>query len=259
MADAQQKSPRLEPPPQGWLEDLPLRGAPLSGTPDGQDEINHLDEWYLEFSMASDLPRGIAAVLGAIAIAALLFLTGLPLLAYLDSGETWTLSLTLLPLAMFVPLAWFLFRLDFSVPRDRPVRFNRRQGKVFINHYAWTHNPFGKWGGGVKVWDWNTVQACVVRRLGASGEVVTQHYDLLLVSCKPGTTGSGRQLPAATRRRDHGAVRRPLGIVASLHGQGPARPSAAEHSQSEPGFFELPAVRHAMVCTHAGRPLGARA
>jgi hypothetical protein len=186
IEDAAQKTTRLQPPPDGWVQDLPMRQASLSGKPDGQDELNHLGDRYLEFSLTSSVPRGPLLVFGLIVFGAWLMLSSILLKSYLRSANTADLLMLLIPLFLF-PLGLFLVRLDLSLPRDRPVRFNRRRGKVYINHYTWSHNPFGKWGGGVKVWDWNTVQACIAHRIGASGEVITQRYDLLLVSCKPGT------------------------------------------------------------------------
>ena len=186
---AAQNAARLNPAPSGWIQDLPLREGPLSGEPDGQDELNHLDDRYLEFSVASDFPRGLMLVTGLVCLAPVLAFVVADVNDVILGRFSWdnTYVIVLLAGVVGMSIAAFLLRLDLSVPRDRPVRFNRRRGKVYINHYAWTHNPFGKWGGGVKVWDWNTVQACIAYRIGAAGEVVTQRYDLLLVSCKPGT------------------------------------------------------------------------
>ena len=52
-------SPRITPVHPQWAQDLVLRDAPPSGKADGWDELNHLDEVYLEFSTASNIPRGL--------------------------------------------------------------------------------------------------------------------------------------------------------------------------------------------------------
>jgi hypothetical protein len=93
----------------------------------------------------------------------------------------------LVAIAIGLGCAVFFLRLELRLPKDRPVRFNRRQGKVYANTYQWNHNPFGRWGGSVRVFDWNTLQAEITRQIGASGAVITQRYSLELVSCKPGT------------------------------------------------------------------------
>jgi hypothetical protein len=182
---AAQPGPRLLPPTPGWVEDLPLRQGPLSGKPDGWDEINCLDDNYLEWSMASELPRGVLAALGVVTLGFWVFLSILSLSMAIRSGQLWTLLLLGLA-TMLLLLTIFFLRLDLRLPKDRPIRFNRAQGKVYINHYEWNHNPFGRWGGGVKVLDWNTLQAQITYQVGASGEVITQRYSMELVTCKPG-------------------------------------------------------------------------
>jgi hypothetical protein len=196
MADAPLTTSRLTTPPHGWVQDLVLREGPLSGQPDGQDEINHLDDRYLEFSMASDLPRGISLLAGIVslclAISMVVFIfwigfdfTDFKKYSFLENAFFLSCALLLVGSVGWMTLQGF--RLDLQLPRDSPVRFNRHQAKVYINHFAWTHNPFAKWPSGVKVWDWDAVQACITYRVGASGTVISQRYDLLLVSCKPGT------------------------------------------------------------------------
>jgi hypothetical protein len=180
--------PRVLPPTPGWVQDLPLRDGPLSGKPDGWDEINCLNDKYLEWSMAEGLPRGIMLFVGSVCL--------LPLVLIIESlwndiarGTArwdWTYAPMPLVLAMLVAMLVFSLRLDLRLPKDRPIRFNRRQGKVYVNHYEWNHNPFGRWGGGVKVLDWNNLQAQITYQVGASGEVITQRYAMELVTCKPG-------------------------------------------------------------------------
>jgi hypothetical protein len=182
--------PRVVPKTAGWVEDLPLRESPLSGKPDGWDELNHLDEIYLEFSMASDIPRGLILVGGIACVVAVLIPVYIVVSSALHKGNLdFDVTAWILVAAVILGLAHavFLLRFDLRLPKDRPIRFNRKQGKVYANYYTWNHNPFGRWGGGVKVFDWNTLQAQITKQIGASGEVITQRYALELVSCKPGT------------------------------------------------------------------------
>ena len=88
-----------------------------------------------------------------------------------------------------VVLAFFLYgvwRFD-TAPRDLPVRFNRRNGKVYLNGYRTTFLPFGHRGPTAKVWDWNTVHAEVARVAAFTGKVYQVRYTLILSTCKPGT------------------------------------------------------------------------
>jgi len=127
--------------------------------------------------MASDILRGVFLFLGFVCAGSALFGVNIFLGTALNSNEFDALFF----ISMLVPLlvsmvALFFFRLDLRLPKDRPIRFNRHQGKVYANYYTWNHNPFGRWGGGVKVFDWNTLQAEVTRNIGASGEVIPQRY-----------------------------------------------------------------------------------
>lgn len=179
--------PRIRPPNPHWEQDLALRNSPPSGKADAWDELNHLDETYLEFSMTSDIPRGLALCLGLGAF--VVSLLGMDLLGSsdFDGIDIGTLLLVGLPALLATLVGIFFFRIDLRLPKDRPIRFNRHQGKVYANYYTWNHNPFGRWGGGVKVFNWSDLQAEITRYVGVSGEVITQRYSLELVACKPGT------------------------------------------------------------------------
>jgi hypothetical protein len=178
--------PRVSPPNPQWVQDLPLRESPNSGKADAWDELNHLDGAYLEFSLASDITRGVTLGLGAICLLAAFGIGELFISLASRSGQSWMWWSVIVP-GLLVPLAWFFLRFDLRLPKERPVRFNRRQGKVYANYYTWTHNPFGRWGGGVKVFDWDTLQAEITRQMGASGELITTRYAFELVACKHGT------------------------------------------------------------------------
>ncbi|SFK38145.1 hypothetical protein SAMN04487938_0547 [Lysobacter sp. cf310] len=165
-----------------------MRDAPPAGKADSWDELNHLDETYLEFSMASDIPRGPIFWCGIICLATGLFPGYLMSITWPARGfDIWMDGILIVPSLLIFCLAYFFLRFDLRLPKDRPVRFNRSQGKVYANHYTWNHNPFGRWGGGAKVFDWSTLQAEITRQIGASDEVVTERYALELVACKPGT------------------------------------------------------------------------
>jgi hypothetical protein len=182
-----ESTPRITPPNSQWEQNLPLRNSPASGKADAWDELNFLDASFLEFSLASNIPRGLVLSLGVVAFGFAFYTAYVPVSMALQSGEAWVLSL-LAGSMFFALIACFFFRFDLRLPKDRPVRFNRHQGKVYANYFIWNHNPFGRWGGGVKVFDWNTLQAEITKQIGASGTVVTQRYSLDLVVCKPGTS-----------------------------------------------------------------------
>jgi hypothetical protein len=179
--------PRVSPASSKWVQDLPLREALSSGKADAWDELNHLDETYLEFSMASDIPRGLMLFAGLVPLG-FGFVVLPDSISDVGKGQMdFLLGAVFLATFGLLALSVFALRFDLRLPKDRPIRFNRRQRKVYANYYIWNHNPFGRWGGGVKVFDWNNLQAEITRQVGASGEVITQRYSLELVLCKPGT------------------------------------------------------------------------
>jgi hypothetical protein len=181
-------APRINPPNSQWEQNLPLRNSQASGKADAWDELNQLGETYLEFSMTSNILRGLMLITGLIPLGFGIFLLGELGFDQVAGSEDGFWSLAFLLSACLLSLSVFVIRLDLRLPKDRPVRFNRRQGKVYANYYTWNHNPFGRWGGGAKVFDWNTLQAEITKQIGASGTVVTQRYSLDLVVCKPGTS-----------------------------------------------------------------------
>ena len=81
----------------------------------------------------------------------------------------------------------FALRLDLAPPRDEPIRFNRKRGKVYVTIFKHTWNPFAKWGAITKEFDWNTIQAEVTKFAGFNGKTYMVRYALILVSVKPGT------------------------------------------------------------------------
>jgi hypothetical protein len=158
------------------------REAPPSHKVDAWGELNHLDENYLEFSTASDIPRGVMLVLSLFCVGFIAFDLSLVVGSPNEDASVTGFVMLALPSLVLGLLGLFMLRLDLRLPRDRPVRFNRNTGKVYIHDYVWTHNPFGRWGGRMKVLDWNAVQARITQRVGASGELPTRRYDLELVS-----------------------------------------------------------------------------
>jgi len=176
--------PRIEPRTAQWEADLVLRDALPTGTADSWDELNHLDENYLEFSMTSDILRGLMIWLGLVGLASLIFVVSL-MWDDIVGGVVGGILVTAFAGVLLGPMCLFLLRFDLRLPKDRPVRFNRRRGKVYANTYTRNHNPFGRWQGGVNVFDWRALQAEVTKHVGVSGEIITQRYNLDLVVCKP--------------------------------------------------------------------------
>lgn len=164
---------------------MPAGSSPPSLQPDAWNELNHVDETYLAFSRASDIPRGIMLVVSLVPIVmGIVFITAMVIPSYQRGSDAAYEVVALAALAL-IAMGLFGLRFDLRLPKDLPIRFNRRQRKVYVTSYAWSANPFGRWRGGVEVYDWDTLDAEIVKQTGASGEVVTQRYSLQLVSRHP--------------------------------------------------------------------------
>ncbi|MRS16354.1 hypothetical protein GJV06_15825 [Enterobacteriaceae bacterium RIT691] len=89
-------------------------------------------------------------------------------------------------LSLFVIFSLFLlqFRMVFLVPRDQPIRFNRKRQKVYVFDYHRNHwNPWGKWPATVKVFDWADIHG----EIGHEADRYDQGFRLYCAVCKPGT------------------------------------------------------------------------
>jgi len=184
MSDQSQS--RFTPQNPNWHADLPERDAPDIEQPAIYSDLNYIDDTYLEYSRASVRSRGML-VLFSIP----LFLQAV-FLVWMFGGELikeFDWFSVFMPIAALGSIAFGIFglRLDLATPRDEPVRFNRKRGKVYVSEYKHTWNPFGHWGAVTKEYDWNTLQAEITREAGFNGKIYVVRYALILVSVKPGT------------------------------------------------------------------------
>ncbi|RPE75864.1 DUF6708 domain-containing protein [Vulcaniibacterium tengchongense] len=173
-----------------WYEDLPERDAPLDRAPKMvHGDVNAMDAICLEISRASTLMRGLGIAFGLVSVAGLIFFVVMICLVLFPLEPDLIVPLAISPLlaAMGVWIAFLLLKTDLSIPRDRPVRLNRTQRKVYVYEHAYGMNPFKKWPTTVKVFDWDTLQAELHRQAGFNGKAYIQRFSLWLVSCKPGT------------------------------------------------------------------------
>ncbi|MDK9583876.1 DUF6708 domain-containing protein [Lelliottia wanjuensis] len=70
------------------------------------------------------------------------------------------------------------------VPRDQPIRLNRKRQKIYLFDYHRNHwNPWGKWPATVKVFDWADIHG----EIGHESDRYDQGFRLYCAVCKPGT------------------------------------------------------------------------
>ena len=182
------KHSRYLPQHTNWYKDLPARDESDSEDPNIFDNLNHVDDTFLEISRSSSKLRGVMLFFGIplfpIAILLMIFASDVSSLVR-DLG--WLSVLFPISICGLLATGIHGIRLDTTTPRDEPVRFNRKRSKVYLYEYKHNWNPFGRWGAVIKEFDWNTLQAEVTREAGFNGKIYLVYYALNLVSLKPGT------------------------------------------------------------------------
>jgi hypothetical protein len=185
---------RLKPQHRFWDEDLPAREGPAGDNLVFYEELTGLNEHRLVVSRTSDILRGGGLFFGLVFLALVVVAAGFLGFAAVDlfqqgrQGYVFSAFMLLLVLAAGCAGVLMFFRIDLSVPRDTPVRFNRKTGKLQAYEYQRTHNPFAKWPTVIKEFDWSTVEAEIHKQAGFNGKAYVVRYALVLCICKPGTT-----------------------------------------------------------------------
>ena len=156
----------------GWSYDLPsINEAPVSDLilDSVNPPPNHVNGVYMELPRSTVLLRGVLALLG---IPMLLFLFGIAARVYwslIDYGHTF--DWMMVRISIFGPLIciWVVsafVRLDLTLPRDEPIRFNRLRRKIYVYqfryHYLYLLSR-KHWGVKPVAYDWDDITAEVYR------------------------------------------------------------------------------------------------
>lgn len=183
------RSSKLQPQHPHWYEDLPDKSNPVRPDAALFNDLNYMDAGRLDISRQSSIFRGVGSFFFALAMGLLIFLVKVinDLLTPFDSERLPICIFVIVMLSGILVSAFGLLKLDTRMPRDRPIRFNRATGKVYVQEFNWSWNPFTKWYSEVKVFDWDNLHAELTRQAGYSGKVYMERYALSLASCKPDT------------------------------------------------------------------------
>lgn len=181
------RRPVLSPPYRGWVRDL---HAPSSGEPTLRIKevpvVNGMNDTYLEVSRRPNYLRGLLLLLAPFGIAWLIFAIPMLMIGKLDFFFFFIASPT------FIGTFWataLLVRVDISIPRDEPLRFNRIRRKVYVYKFHFSKwNPFTRWYVITRAYNWDDLRAEVWRQRGATaqgGLIFTWGVSIAVV--KPGT------------------------------------------------------------------------
>lgn len=189
--------PPLDPPSAGVVKTLPMSNISVfdQELPPLQDDIKNINETYIEVTSGLESNRWIAIIPGFLGM--VVFFVGVPFWVWHiftigDFSRHLILKLFSLPL---IPLAFLviypLFTVAFFSLEDEPIRFNRRDQKIYrYRARRWRWVGMDVYRGGkpeIKVEDWKQCRAEVVRKLIMSGSSARTDCFLELVVLDPQT------------------------------------------------------------------------
>jgi hypothetical protein len=91
--------------------------------------------------------------------------------------------LVVIGLAAFIPMVVFVLKMSFVVPRDQPLRLNRKRQKLYLFNYNRSRLPWLNWPVSIKMYNW----ADVYGEIMFSGVGGDRGYHLYGAICEPGT------------------------------------------------------------------------
>ena len=184
------REPLLTPRLKNWEEDLPENNAKQT-VPGKLIQVTEINDTWMEIPRYENIMWGgawlgimvliIPLIMAVYAFAAIIelprfnFLNGPLIIILVILGSTFFILLSLVILNL---------RMALFVPRDKPIRFNRKRQKIYIfEHHRKAWNPWVKWPTTVRVYDWADVHGEISRE----SDRYDQGFRLYGAVCKPGT------------------------------------------------------------------------
>lgn len=186
---------RFTPKNPSWYEDLAARESEIDlnerlDSPVLDEDLNHVDENYLEISRTSSVIRGLGVLIGIMYfLFAVSFLFPMLIEQWHDYFVTapW-FGLYYCTMLLGATLAASLFALhDCLLPRDTPVRFNRNTRKIYAYEYKASLRRLQRWRTEIKIYDWDQVEAEIAKVSASTGKTYVVRHELVLVICKAGS------------------------------------------------------------------------
>ncbi len=161
----------------GWKFDFPNPDA----APEVKSTIStsppppgNFDQIYLELPCIASPMRGYFSVIGSllvlISLTLIIITTYASLTALKADYETIILVFLLCAFEAYAIIPYI--RIDLGMPRNEPIRFNRKRQKVYFYKYQFDRlHPFGRKGWGVKpvAYDWKDLTAEAYRLYAPMG------------------------------------------------------------------------------------------
>jgi len=176
------RKPRLTPPLKRWEEDLPENQAEQA-VPGQLIQVTEINQVWMEIPRYENMMWGGGWVLILTSILILcihVFFFFNPF--FIES----IIATTIFLLSFIFVCSMFLLnlRMVLFMPRDQPIRFNRKRQKVYLFDYQRKWNPWVTWPATVKVFDWADIHG----EISYEVDRYDQGFRLYCAVCKPGTT-----------------------------------------------------------------------
>lgn len=181
--DTTVRTANLLPPCKGWKADLPAPGAMTLNTPENAEYPLYRSDIYVEIPRHSFAFRGFGVLL-ILLMLPICFLEAQTIYRHLISPSISALILDTLSIVVMSFTAMMGYRLDFSAPRNEPIRFNRARQKIYAYNFkpcGW--NPWCPWPIEIMIYEWSQVRA----ELWSRGSGTNHRCGTMLSIVKPGT------------------------------------------------------------------------
>jgi len=180
--------PKLNPPIYRWQEDMPENTDPQLIPPQLIWLNNRNDIWM-------EIPRyeGIAWGGAIFGIIVQLFCLGI-FLIFLYGNDFNSIASFIVASFFSITLMLTYIKIIFYIPRDQPIRLNRKRQKIYIFDYKrkWW-DPWARWPTAIRAFSWADVHG----EMRFSSDRYTGGFQLFCTVCEPGTLNVTEQFQIA--------------------------------------------------------------
>lgn len=157
--------------PFGWKYDLPPYNAPfvehtgVTSLSRISPAPNHIDSIYLELGRSTTRAREFGLLIGSIVAIASFVAFAFAFYLIATQYERMGFWIAIQGASCFIAACWlfaFYIRMDFQLPRDEPMRFNRIRRKVYVYRFTFSRTfPFSRhrWGVRPIAYNWDDLYA----------------------------------------------------------------------------------------------------
>ncbi|EPJ3205377.1 DUF6708 domain-containing protein [Citrobacter freundii] len=177
------REPLLIPRLKNWEEDLPENNAKQS-VPGKLIQVTEINDTWMEIPRYENIMWGGAWFSVFTSIIPVIALVWVNIKSYYFGFDIYIFMVSILFLFFLFSMILLSLRMALFVPRDQPIRFNRKRQKIYIfEHHRKAWNPWVKWPTTIRVYDWADVHGEISRE----SDRYDQGFRLYGAVCQPGT------------------------------------------------------------------------